>query len=429
MEYTFSQFCTCTEAGYSALQERIDLCARSGLCCEYHPCRMPQGCAPSQCTLVFYRQGNGYLLYFRPSLQYTGGNLLLRHFFSRSCWLFPSFSSLVCALSQLNTSPSSRYEALLSSFRTHIAGQEDALQAVSYKLCGHVSKLAPKRPLSLLFYGPTGVGKSELAKCIAPVLNQSTANQPWRTVWTELNTFTEAHSVYRLTGAPPGYVGYGDPPVLEEVRRSPYTVFLFDELDKAHPNLLHTFMSILDEGRCSAQREDAHGNRELDFRHCIFLFTCNTDLSATHTIGFSSDSLAESTFPESPYSSVPLAHRLFLQDEAARQALIRSGVLREIAGRFQGFIPFSPLTAQARQEVTVHQIQALGQEHGLQIRSVSPDLAAALTPTTALSVRSTASILEGLLTPLFSACAAHYPAHLPLILSGTPQAPVLLPGA
>ena len=80
-------------------------------------------------------------------------------------------------------------------------------------------------------------------------------------------------------GAPPGYVGYDDPPIFEAVRENARTVFLFDELDKAHPEVLKMFLSVLDEGRITARRPGKDGQRELDFRQCIFVFTSNADLT------------------------------------------------------------------------------------------------------------------------------------------------------
>lgn len=433
MEHRFSQFCSCGAAGYTALLERVDTCAASGLGYEFHSCRMPSGCSPVESTLGFRRYGAGYLLYFRPAVRYSGENLLLLHFFSRECWYFPDFPALSRALSGLNASlcepePDPFLQRLLAAFRTRILGQDEALEAVSFKLYGHLAKQTPRRPLSLIFYGPTGVGKSELAKSIAPVLRQCCPQQEWQTVWTELNTFTGAHSAYRLTGAPPGYVGYDDPPILEAVRRTPHTVFVFDELEKAHPDILKIFMSVLDEGRCTARREDAQGSRELDFRRCVFVFTSNADLSISpRPLGFSLPAPPSSPPVGTAAPARSLAQRLFHRDEAARQALTRSGVLREIAGRFSGLIAFQPLDPQARVAVTARQIAALGQEHGLTITEVAPELAAALTPGEALSPRSTVGVLEGLFTPLFAAYAAQHPAGTALRLAGTVDAPVLFP--
>lgn len=259
--------------------------------------------------------------------------------------------------------------------------------------------------MSLIFYGPTGVGKSELGKALAPAL-EACCGRRFQSVWTELNTFTQPHSVHRLTGAPPGYVGYEDPPVFDAVRQNPCTVFMFDELEKAHPEVLKVFMSILDEGRCSAHRADEHGSRELDFRRCIFAFTTNANLAASsgRTLGFS-----EQLPPEPPdtqktaASPAELAKRLFLENEWGRQAMVRLGVLPEIAGRFGGIIGFHALDDEARLAVTVKQIRALGREFGLDVVQVDPDTAAALAPAPdALSVRSSVCVLESLLAPLFS---------------------------
>lgn len=305
------------------------------------------------------------------------------------------------------------------------------MEAAAFKLWSHAFKREPLRPLSLIFYGPTGVGKSELGKAIAPALNRCLDEERYRLVWTELNTFTEAHSVYRLTGAPPGYVGYEDTTVLEAVRACPYTVFMFDELDKAHPEVLKVFMSILDEGRCTARQEKGQGSRELDFRRCIFLFTTNTDLSDTRRrgLGFAlpREGPAAPAPQDGPSAPAGLAQRLFQADESARLALARSGVLREIAGRFSGLIGFHRLDRAAREAVTKKQIAALGREYGLDIVQVDPQLVRLLTPEEAISPRSTVPMLEGLLTPLFLEHAALANGEKSLCLSGTPDRPVLGP--
>lgn len=84
----------------------------------------------------------------------------------------------------------------MAEFRSQVVGQDQAVEAASFKLWSHICKRAPIRPLSLIFYGPTGVGKSELAKAVAPTLNRCLGQQRYQLVWTELNTFTEPHSVY-----------------------------------------------------------------------------------------------------------------------------------------------------------------------------------------------------------------------------------------
>lgn len=434
----FAQFCACDASAHAALKQRVDACASQGHSYEFAACQLPTGCCPEQAQVGFWRNGADYLLYFRPAVAYRGDNARLSEFFRHGpIQRFSSFQAMADCLCALNSPVSSSipehpglFQRLCQELQSRVLGQEQAVEAAAFKLLGHICKQKPLRPLSLIFYGPTGVGKSELGKAIAPALNQFLGQERYRLEWTELNTFTEAHSVFRLTGAPPGYVGYDDPPVLEAVRRCPHTVFMFDELDKAHPEVLKIFMSILDEGRCTARREDEQGNRELDFRRCIFLFTTNTDLSARpqRRLGFSPPD--QPVLPTPPCTSLPqqakLAQRLFQADEAARLALTRSGVLREVAGRFSGLIGFQNLDRNARTAVTVRQITALGREFGLEIAQVSPAIAQALTPQDALSLRSTVPILEGVLTPVFLA-ARHNGPKTAFCLSGTPEHMYLVP--
>lgn len=427
----FAQFCACGPSGYAQLKQRVDACARLGRSYEFPSCALPPGCSPSQAQVGFWRRGEDYLLYFRPAVAYHGVQPPLSDFFARGAvQRYAGFQAMTDCLRRLDealtASEPDLFQALKRELQDRVLGQEAAVEAAAFKLRGHVCKREPLRPLSLIFYGPTGVGKSELGKALAPALNRCLGEERFRPVWTELNTYTQAHSVYRLTGAPPGYVGYDDPPVLEAVRRCPHTVFMFDELDKAHPEVLKVFMSILDEGRCTARREDAQGGRELDFRRCIFLFTTNTDLSERRqALGF----VPPPPGRDRPVPSGPagLAGRLFRADEAARQALVRSGVLREIAGRFSGLIGFQPLDQDARQAVTAKQIAALAREYGLNVAQVDPDTARALTPRDAASPRSNVPLLEGLLTPVFLACSHLAQGVSPLRLTGRPESLRLLP--
>lgn len=438
----FSQFCSCGRSGYACLKERVDDCARQGRSYEFPQCRLPAGCEPAQADLGFWRLDRDYFLYLRPAVVYKGPCRLLSDFFAPGrLQHYSSFDALAERLHALDQDAASLrpanptpelFRQLNERLQRSVLGQPQAVEAAAFKLYGHICKKQPARPLSLIFYGPTCVGKSELGKEIAPALNFLLGEARYQLVWTELNTFTEAHSVYRLTGAPPGYVGYEDEPVFSAVRRNPYAVFMFDELDKAHPEILKVFMSVLDEGRCAAHREDEAGGRELDFRRCIFLFTTNTDLSGQHsrTLGFAPPeepaSPANASSSVSPNCPAGLAQRLFQADETARQALVRSGVLREIAGRFSGLIGFQDLSRDTRIAITGKQIAALGREFGLEIVQVDPSISHALTPEAALSPRSNASILEGTLASFFLN-AQQSCLRGPLALTGTLEALALLP--
>lgn len=435
----FYELCGLSAADSHNLRQQVDLCARIGRSYELGDCRLPDRCRPGHAVPGFWKQESAYFFYLRPAVEYMGEDPALKDFFAQTIRRFDCFEDLTRLLRSLLAVPIQLpafgeaprdYHALLNIFRSRLVGQDAALEAAAFKLWGHISKTKPARPLSLIFYGPTCVGKSELAKSISSSLNQLLGEELYCTVWTELNTFTEAHSVYRLTGAPPGYAGYDDPPVLECVREHPYTVFIFDELDKAHPELLKVFMSILDEGRCTARRAEGGENWELDFRRCVFVFTTNADLTAPPPrLGFAASVPVEQKDP-APFSqtdTVGLARRLYQADEEARRALVRGGTLKEIAGRFSGLIGFRPLTYMEREAVTAMQIAALGREYGLNILHVDTDIAGALTPSEALSQRSVTGILEGVLGPAFLDRAQEAPGDVPLCLTGTLNRPRLCP--
>ncbi|MFD8276296.1 ATP-dependent Clp protease ATP-binding subunit [Streptomyces flaveolus] len=166
-------------------------------------------------------------------------------------------------VSQLTASEKERLLRLEEEMHSRIVGQDEAVTAVSRAGMGD-----PNRPVgSFLFLGPTGVGKTELAKTLAELL----FGEEDRMIRFDMSEFQEKHTVARLVGAPPGYVGYEEAGQLtEKVRRQPYSVVLFDEVEKAHPDVFNTLLQILDDGRLT----DGQG-RTVDFRHCVVIMTSN----------------------------------------------------------------------------------------------------------------------------------------------------------
>ena len=153
--------------------------------------------------------------------------------------------------------------------KEHIIGQDEAVTRVSQAIQMHRTGLTdPNRPIgSFIFLGPTGVGKTEVAKSLADFL----FNDPRHMIRIDMSEYMEKHAVSRLIGAPPGYVGYEQGGQLtEEVRRNPYSVILFDEIEKAHPEVFNIFLQILDEGHLT----DGQG-RKVSFKNCIIIMTSN----------------------------------------------------------------------------------------------------------------------------------------------------------
>lgn len=149
-----------------------------------------------------------------------------------------------------------------------IIGQDEAVDALSAAIKRSRVQISPRRrPASFIFVGPTGVGKTELVK----VLSQQLFDTPETLIRLDMSEFMEKHSVSKIIGSPPGYVGYDEAgQVTEKVRRRPYSVLLFDEIEKAHPDVLNILLQILDEGRLT----DAHG-RSVNFENTVIVMTSN----------------------------------------------------------------------------------------------------------------------------------------------------------
>jgi ATP-dependent Clp protease ATP-binding subunit ClpC len=172
-------------------------------------------------------------------------------------------------LMQLETEESERLLQMEEALHERIVGQDEAIEALSRAVRRARAGLKdPKRPIgSFIFLGPTGVGKTELAKALAEFMFGSED----ALLQLDMSEFMERHAVARLVGAPPGYIGYEDAGQLTEtVRRRPFTVVCFDEVEKAHPEAAHMLLQIMEDGQLS----DAKG-RKVDFRNTIILMTSN----------------------------------------------------------------------------------------------------------------------------------------------------------
>ena len=472
-----TDFARATDSDYRYLQEQIDVLPRQkslGFVC----CELPPGCVPRSATVSFCKGASAhYAMFLDSDVRYSGNNRAVRLLTERQHLHFQSFNEMrrffellpteptptvepretpsthlsdtynfntvvdmdELTLSATTTSSAPDYPAIRRELAKSIIGQDAAVETIAHQVALHLKKSNPKKPLSLVMHGPPGTGKSETAKLLAKTLSRLGPHQ-YSDVWTDLNQYAEAHSVYRLIGSPPGYIGYDDKPVFEAVTQNPYTVFVFDELDKAHSDVLKTFMAILDEGRCAARKEQDDHSREYDFRHCIFIFTSNyrLDTSAKRRMGFSvSDDVEDIRSNEGAievdyHSDIPgdenadLTRRIYANTESARKAFVAAGILREIASRFSCFVEFTKLSDEAKIRIFAKQVVETGFEYDVRLAHISPAIMQALinasTSEHALTVRSFKSVIEGYLAAAFAEAAVRFRGQA-VRLEGSIEAP------
>nr|NJM03520.1 ATP-dependent chaperone ClpB [Desulfobacula sp.] len=216
--------------------------------------------------------------------------------------------------------------------KKRVIGQEKAIDAVSNAVRRARSGLQPEdRPIgTFIFMGPTGVGKTELAKSLAEFMFDSSQAM----IRVDMSEYMEKHSVARLIGAPPGYVGYDEGGYLTEaVRRRPYSVILFDEIEKAHPDVFNVLLQVLDDGRMT----DGHG-RTVDFKNTIIIMTSNVGSRLLQEAG------------------------IHLEDKAVRQGIdqaLKEAFRPEFLNRIDEIITFHALTLGNIREIAAIQIEKL----------------------------------------------------------------------
>ena len=236
---------------------------------------------------------------------------------------------------------SERLRNLESILHERVVAQEEAVTAVSKAIRrGRVGLKDPKRPIgSFLFLGPTGVGKTELCKALAEAMF-GTENALIRV---DMSEYMEKHSVSKMIGSPPGYVGYEEGGQLsEKVRRNPYSVILFDEIEKAHPDVFNILLQVLDDGHIT----DAQG-RKIDFKNTILIMTSNAgaeNIIAPKRLGFTSSDDAQEKYR-------------FMKDRVMEE--VRRLFKPEFLNRIDEIIVFHPLTKEHMREIVTIMLKSI----------------------------------------------------------------------
>ena len=246
-------------------------------------------------------------------------------------------------LTQLTTEESERLLHMEDELHRRIVGQDDAVKAVSRAIRrGRVGLKDPKKPIgSFIFLGPTGVGKTELCKALAAAM----FGDENAMIRLDMSEYMEKHTVSRLVGSPPGYVGFDEGGQLtEKVRRKPYSVILFDEIEKAHPDVFNVLLQILDDGILT----DSQGRR-VDFKNCVIIMTSNVGAKLI-------------TSKQAAFGFADSAEEQEKNDEKIKEAVmgeLRSMFRPEFLNRVDDIIVFKRLTKPQIQEIAKRLLENL----------------------------------------------------------------------
>ena len=344
--------------------ELLQLASRARRGCvvfDRHP--LPLGCSPSEGRVGLEQESlsDAVALHIDRRVHYTGQVDEVARWVSQGAKSFESVGTAAEWLGAvLSPSPTQTSPLFIDPLELadrvgqEIVGQRLALETIARASSRHLARLHPRRPLSILMVGPTGVGKTLAADELVAALREIT-HRAWPFERLDMTELSEAHSVAKLHGSPPGYVGYRDQtPLVETLRQSRESLVLFDEIEKAHPKVFLSIMNLLDAGRFQA----SDGGTPIDARQGIMLFTSNV---ATDNLLHAIDNLGQE----------PTQLQI---DEAGRRHLRNHGVPPELVGRLTHVCVFMPLSAEELRHVALASIDRVAVSYGLTLNRVAPEV-------------------------------------------------------
>lgn len=251
-------------------------------------------------------------------------------------------------------------DTLFESLSRKVRGQDPALRRIAQIARRHWGRTRPKRPFSVFAIGPTGVGKTYSAEILSGALEEQGLSVPVERF--DMSEYQERHRISTLLGAPPSYVGYEDGgQLVDALEREPQSIIIFDEIEKAHPQVLLALMNAMDAGRLSRTGTPSSSGRTVDCRQAIFFFTSN--------LGSEEISGATRDLDLDNYAAV---------DRLCQSHLRQEDIKPELIGRITAFLLYSPLSRSAQIDIATLEIARLAGEYDVQVEDVDPFVVAHL---------------------------------------------------
>ncbi|MCL2883484.1 MAG: AAA family ATPase [Coriobacteriia bacterium] len=372
--------------------------------------RLPHTCTPPHCRLGFERRDDVGVILIDNGIQYRGHNTVFQRFLEQGEFTFTETSELNRFLDAFDAvvaedeppEPSEPPQQLahfdrerfIEFLKAEVKGQDEVIGLLAPLVFSAVRKRRPARPLAIVFAGRPGVGKTLLATKLAEAINaawatgsttadgpaeasnarnNNTADQPsaapagqapaevaYGTIRVDMNQLGEPHNTSRFWGSPPGYVGHDEAALFDTLLLKKRQVVVFDEMEKASPDVLSTLMNALASGRMEAARVRPDGTREFDFRQAIMIFTTNIPLVVTDG---------------QPQYKKTLSCKQQLRNRTASGTRF----LPEIVNRFSEIVVFSDLTPAVEREVAELSICRLARQFELDVESIDAGLLSAFT--------------------------------------------------
>ena len=382
--------------------------AQASNTCVVERLQLPAGCAPTACRLGFERQDGVSRLLIDRGIRYIGRNESLCSFLKDGEYSTDNSEDMTAFIAGLREAynealtpparasplggvydpgrirpparPRRKFDrdAFFDDLVKEVRGQNQALEALTDVINTHVRKRKASRPVSVLIAGTSGTGKTLTAETVPKLLTKHTGAE-YGYIRIDANQMDAPHTVARLIGAPPGYIGHNEPPLFTPLLSNRRQVILLDEIEKAHPKVLQMLMNVLSNGRLEASQVMAGGVREFDFKEAILIFTSNLPLKVDKPGEMGQGEITRQCRSQ-------LVHPLGNHPP----------MLPEVAARFTEILLFRELSDADRIDILALSIVRLGTQYDLTVRKISEDLLQAVVDhvTVQNGVRDAEYILE-----------------------------------